>query len=123
MKIALACKSILLEKSLGIFLREYIVPYKRCDFVISDAALTIDKPLFSISSTDAALAVPFSKSALFRALEKFYDSLGETQTSEETPCKKEYNLRDYEQFEANLDTLIEGFKKDILKLVRDFDEA
>ena len=69
MKIALACQSVLLEKSLEIFLKSYITPYKQCDFVISDKEIEIDKPLFQIANDDSDLVMPFSKSALILKVE------------------------------------------------------
>lgn len=113
MKIALACESILLKKSLEIFLKSRIVPYKQCDFVISDKEVEIDKPLFYIASENSDLIMPFSKSALMLKLEKFYDSLSE----EKPQVSSEKNKPD--RLEEKITTLTDNFRDDLIQLIKE----
>ena len=75
MKIALVCQSLLLSRALKSFLGDMIVPYKQCDFVISDKKIELDKPIFYISSHEGNLVIPFSKSSLHIELDKFFQHL------------------------------------------------
>lgn len=77
MKIALECKDIVLEQALRLFLREYLVLKKDCDFLICDAKLDIAKPQFIIAKHSPFLSVPFSKEELLKALNEFHTALRE----------------------------------------------
>lgn len=114
MKIALACQSILLEKSLEIFLKNHITPYKQCDFVISDKEIEIDKPLFYISHDSGNLNIPFSKSALMLALDKFYENL----YTDEVKVEK----IDIKELEEKIELLTDNFRKDLIKTIKEYYE-
>ncbi len=75
MKITIDCDSVLLQKSLEIFLKEFKSTDKNCDFLISDKLFKVNKPLLFISnsSNQSYLKKPFSKSKLLTAIEKFYN--------------------------------------------------
>ena len=76
MKIAIDCDSMLLQKSLEIFLKEFkSIDNNNYDFLISDKLFKVNKPLLFISnsSNQAYLKKPFSKSKLLTAIEKFYN--------------------------------------------------
>ncbi len=113
MKIALACQSILLEKSLDIFLKSYIVPYKQCDFVIGDKKIEIDKPLFCIATENSDLCVPFSKSALMLKLEKFYGTLLVAKPVEIT------KQVDVKELEKKITKLTDSFRKNLVKVIKE----
>ena len=113
MKIALACQSILLEKSLDIFLKNHITPYKQCDFVISDRVIEIDKPLFYIATEDSDLIMPFSKSALMLKIEKFHTSLFEDEAKEKITEVRIENL------EEKITTLTDNFRDDLVNLIKE----
>lgn len=118
MKIALACQSVLLEKSLEIFLKKYITPYKQCDFVISDKKIEIDKPLFYIASEDSDLDIPFTSSALFLKIEKFYRTLHKTH--ETIPLKtKEIDMK---KLEEQIHVLTDNFRKNLISVLKEFYE-
>jgi len=110
-KISLACHSILLEKALVIFLKNFIVPYKHCDFVISDKKIKIDKPVFCISKDTSDLKIPFSKSALLISLEEFYENLKPKE------CKKKSN--DFLELERKISMLIENFKEELIQVIKE----
>jgi hypothetical protein len=118
MKIALACQSVLLEKSLEIFLKKYLTPYKQCDFVISDRKLEINKPLFVISNEDSDLEIPFTSSSLFLKIEKFYRTIHKAHESEEAPAKE----IDIEKLENKINKLTDEFRNSLIGVIKDFYE-
>lgn len=75
MKVAIECDSMLLQRSLEIFLRDFKANSNECDFLITDKLFKSEKPIFFISnsSNQAYLKKPFSKSKLLTAIEKFYN--------------------------------------------------
>ncbi len=114
MKIALACKSLLLTKSLEVFLKNSISSYKKSDFVISDRKLDIDKPLFVISQNDSNLRVPFSHSSLMIELDKFYNDLKSPKE------KNEMHKNDsMEILKDKIDLLTTKFKDDLLQTIQE----
>lgn len=116
MKIALACQSVLLEKSLEKFLKNYIYPYKQCDFVISDRKIEIDKPLFYLSTEESDLNIPFSKSSLLLSLEKFYDlNFTSSNTKEDTIQA----TKDFSNLEENISKLTDDFRSDLINLIKE----
>jgi len=120
MKIALACQSILLEKSLEIFLKNYLSSYKQCDFVISDKRVEIDKPLFFISTENSDLNVPFLKSSLILSLEKFHKEfiLKEVSVEIDKPLKK-INIKNLEEKISNL---TDTFRDDLIGVIKEYYE-
>ena len=117
MKIALACQSILLEKSLEIFLKSYIAPYKQCDFVISDREIEIDKPLFCIAAENSDLILPFSKSSLMLKVENFYDSLLEAEQNNNIVKS------DTKEIEEKITKLTDNFRDDLINLIKEHYET
>jgi len=116
MKIALACQSILLEKSLEIFLKNYLSPYKQCDFVISDKKVEIDKPLFLISSENSNLSVPFLQSSLIISLDKFYKKFV---LKEDVETKNTLKKIDIKNLEDKIENLTTTFKDDLIQIIRE----
>jgi len=115
MKIALVCQSLLLSKSLKSFLKENIVVYKQCDFVISDKKIELDKPIFYISHTQGAhLQIPFSKASLYLALEAFENSL-----HVEAPCSLKHDVQP-EFLEEKIAHLTEKFRQELIQTLRDY---
>jgi len=112
-KIALACQSVLLEKSLEIFLKSYIAPYKQCDFVISDKEIEIDKPLFYIATENSDLIMPFSKSSLMLKVESFYDTLFKKTTEEKI------EKIDIDMLEEKITKLTDSFRKDLISTIKE----
>ncbi|MDD6055648.1 MAG: hypothetical protein SOW25_06115 [Helicobacter sp.] len=76
MKIALICDSLLLDRSLELYLKEYLTSYKLCDFVVATQSVESKKPVFLIGNFEGAnLAIPFTKEILLRELESFYQKI------------------------------------------------
>lgn len=119
MKIALACQSILLEKSLEMFLKNCIYPYKQCDFVISDRYIEIDKPLFYISSENSDLDIPFSKSSLILSIEKFYNTINQENSETKVTSFKKVNIKDLEE---KIIDLTDNFRNDLVNVIKEYYE-
>ena len=119
MKIALACQSLLLEKSLKLFLKNFIYPYKQCDFVISDRHIEIDKPLFYIASENSDLNIPFSKSSLLLQIEKFHETLTKMNEEEQSLHVNKVDLKDLEQ---KITKLTDDFRDNLVHVIKDYYE-
>jgi len=116
MKIAVACKSILLQKSLELFLKNYISPYKYSDFIISDREISVDKPLFLISKNENAnLRLPFTKSQLILEIKSFYKKNFQSSDT------KQQN-RDLSLLEKRVELLCEKFQKELIKTIKEYYE-
>jgi len=116
LKIALACQSILLEKSLEVFLKNHIAPYKQCDFVISDRNIEINKPLFNIGIEKADLIMPFSRSTLMLKLENFYDNLYKNTSTD----KSQNNEIKNQELEKKITKLTDTFRDDLLNVIKEY---
>lgn len=115
MKIALVCQSLLLARALKSFLKENIVPYKQCDFVISDKKIELDKPIFFISThQDANLSMPFSKTSLLLSTETFYQQLFVPEVS----SYRDLPERDF--LEEKIASLTEKFRQELVQTLRDY---
>ena len=73
MKVAIECRSPLLQKSLENFLDGHLSSPHSCDLLLSDEDLPDRENVLRIGSDeDADIIKPFSKSQLFLKLEQFY---------------------------------------------------
>ena len=122
MKIAVECKSPLLQKSLELFLARYLSSSKKSDIVVRDVACLNDERCFYVSSDeDADLVKPFSKSQLILALENRYKALYKNNMPE-----TEYELSNepvnFDILEKRIDYLTTEYKKNILRAIRAFYE-
>lgn len=117
MKIALVCQSLLLSRALKSFLGEMIVPYKQCDFVISDKKIELDKPIFYISSNEGNLVIPFSKSSLLIELDKFFQHLILLQgnVDDMMPTTKSTHA-----LEEKITALTEKFRVELIQTIRGY---
>lgn len=76
MKIALICDSLLLDRSLEMYLKDYLTSYKLCDFVVATQMIESQKPVFLIGDFEGAhLKIPFTREILFQELETFQRKL------------------------------------------------
>ncbi|MBL0687684.1 MAG: hypothetical protein JJV95_05500 [Sulfurospirillum sp.] len=114
MKIALVCQSVLLEKSLKIFLKNYITSYKQCDFVICDRKIKIDKPCFYILPEDSHLVTPFSKSTLLLKVENFYNALSDKKS------EKNQKKISSKELEKKIIELTDNFKNNLITTIKDY---
>ncbi|NOR58989.1 MAG: hypothetical protein GQ474_10750 [Sulfurimonas sp.] len=121
MKIAVECKSPLLQKSLELFLSSHLSSLKQCDIVVRDFKALNDEKTFYISKdSDSDLVKPFSKSALILALENRYKSV--SPKAEEIENSFNSEVADFSILEKRIDLLTQEYKENILKAVRAFYE-
>lgn len=109
MKIALLCDSLLLKRSLEIYLQGHIVSQEYAELIICDRLRQMDKPTLLVSHTKKAdLRVPFTKAELFWALEEFYLKI----------LKSEILLSSKEQMKPFIEKLNKKHHNKIAKLAR-----
>jgi len=129
MRVAVACQSPLLQKSLELFLAKYLTASKKCDIIIQDEECLGDERCFYIGSDEKAdLKKPFSKSQLILALEKKYDALYSA-VQEDEVIKKEYfeeyfqeDSMDFKILEKRIEFLTQEYQANILRAVKAFYE-
>lgn len=127
MHIHILVKSPLLNKTLHSYLKDYIVSYDECDFVIADAILEdIDKPICLISfNEDCDIRRPIYRQSLFDDLDFFYKKLNKL---ESTPAKLPTNILDLKELATLKDSIDlinnkkndSNVKKEIENIVQDF---
>ena len=125
MRVAVACQSPLLQKSLELFLAKYLTASKKCDIIIQDEECLGDERCFYIGSDEKAdLKKPFSKSQLILALEKKYDELY-SKVKEDEAIQKEYfeeDSMDFSILEKRIEFLTQEYQTNILRAVKAFYE-
>ncbi len=122
MKVAVECKSPLLQKSLEMFLTTHLSSKKQCDIVVRDVKCLNDERCFYVSSDkDSDLVKPFSKSQLLHALENRYKSINKEITHEDNENQIEEPLS-FEILEKRIEFLTTEYQKNILKAVKVFYE-
>jgi len=122
MKVAVECKSPLLQKSLELFLSKYLSSIKQCDIVVRDEECLDDKRCFYISSDENSdLTKPFSKSQLILALEKRYE---ESKPKVETTLieTQENETLDFDILEKRIESLTQEYQSNIIRAVKAFYE-
>ena len=126
MKVAVECKSPLMQKSLEMFLQQHLSTLKQCDIVIRDIKCLNDERCFYISSdSDADLIKPFSKSQLILALENRYESMKKDRREIETikeEIHNEYAPLDFDILEKRIESLTKEYQANILQAVKAFYE-
>ncbi len=123
MKIAVECRSPLLQKSLELFLAKYLTSSRQCDIVIRDEECLNDERCFYVSSDEKAdLVKPFSKSQLILALENRYKTMVVKDLIESEDEPKEEELLNFDILEKRIDYLTKEYQQNILKAVRAFYE-
>ena len=128
MKVAVECKSPLLQKSLELFLSRYLCSLKQCDIVVRDVKCIDDKRCFYISSNSKSdLIKPFSKSQLILALENRYRTLLNSnikKSIEDEYLEEEYleEVLNFDILEKRIETLTLEYQQNILKAVKVFYE-
>lgn len=126
MKVAVECRSPLMQKSLELFLDNHLSSVKHCDIVIRDIKCLNDERCFYISSDkESDLIKPFSKSQLILALENRYKSMNKdlvyTKDIEEDISDANAPLG-FDILEKRIESLTAEYQKNILKAVRAFYE-
>jgi hypothetical protein len=126
MRIAVECKSPLLQRSLELFLSKYLSAAKKCDIIIRDEVCVGDERCFYIANDKQAdLMKPFSKSQLILALEKKYALLygkkEEAELLEERYLQEEESM-DFSILQKRIELLTQEYQENILRAVKAFYE-
>lgn len=120
MKIAIECRSVLLQKSLEMFLANHLSSSKQSELVIRDTKVGNDPRNFYISSdSDADLIKPFSRSQLILALE---NRLKKSSVQDSHAKESEHVPMNFEILEKRIELLTKEYQENILKAVRAFYE-
>jgi len=124
MKVAVECQSPLLQKSLELFLSNYLSSLKQCDIVVRDIECLNDERCFYISNkANADLIKPFSKSQLILALEKRYEELKQNEPQVEEKVELDDEPMDFDILEKRIEFLTKEYQENILRAVKAFYEA
>ncbi|BBG65700.1 JHP0747 family [Hydrogenimonas sp.] len=113
MKIALSCRSILLEKSLRKFLDTYLVPDHDAELLISDHPIRSRKPVLRIGTDkDADLGKPFSRSRLMMKIE---EKLQANRTKE---AIRHFAVEE-ESLEEQVERAVQRFTKELIEIFKE----
>jgi len=126
LKIAIECKSPLMQKSIEMFLKNYLSSSRQCDIIVRDEPCLNDERCFYISSDkEADLTKPFSKAQLILALENRYKTLVQDNVlmeEDQYDTKDDEEVMDIEILEKRIKFLTQEYQNNILKAVRTFYE-
>lgn len=116
------CDSILIKKSLEIFLEDYISPYEQCDVVISDRKLSTEKPLCFIGAgEDADIRKPFSRAQLVLGLEQFVKKHARSRiASYQPPLPETLQEISGNELKEQISHLTRSYVNDIVRLIESY---
>ncbi len=119
---AVECRSPLLQKSLEMFLSNYLSSIKQCDILVRDIKCVDDERCFYVSQDESSdLMKPFSKSQLVLALESRY-KIFDKKVKSQNACTTIDDTLDFTILEKRIDILTQEYKENILKAVKAFYE-
>lgn len=122
MRIAVECKSPLLQKSLELFLKKYLSSTKQCDILVRDEECLNDQRCFYIGTKAGAdLVKPFSKSQLILALENRYKTLDINEAIETDEYESEESMN-FEILQKRIEFLTKKYQEDIINSIKAFYE-
>ncbi len=116
MKIALACRSTLLEKSLRKFLKGYLAEGEDADLIVSDYPLQSSKPVLRIGAErDADLMKPFSRSRLMIKIEE------KIEANRTKDALKHFSIEE-ESLEERIENAALRFAKELTEIIKEYYE-
>jgi len=122
MKVWVECKSPLLQKSLELFLGNYLSTSKKCDIIVRDEECLNDERCFYIGTdAKADLIKPFSKSQLILALENRYKEHHGTEVDTFTQDNTG-DIMDFSILQKRIEFLTQEYQDNILRAVKAFYE-
>lgn len=113
MKIALQCRSLLLQDSLRYYLSNHLCDISDCDFIVSDQPIQAQKPVYQINVDTNTL--PFIPSELLEQLQKFSDTLNPSTAS--STRKNEENAGD-DELKSEIQSLLMEFTDKFLQIIK-----
>ncbi len=126
MKVAIACESPLLQRSLELFLEGYLSSLRNCDIVVRDHIVPDDGRLSLLigSSENVDLLKPFSKGDLFRRLHEKIDLAKDEILINECsiPHVENEEKVDLNILERHIEKLTQEYQANILKAIKAFYE-
>ena len=125
MKVAVACESPLLQRSLELFLEGRLSSQRHCDIVVRDHEVHNDEHLSLIIGTteNVDLQKPFSRAQLFHALGHKLDKLKEVPVLNTSTAVEEEEVEvSFDILERHIEKLTREYQANILKAVRAFYE-
>lgn len=119
MKISIMCESMLLQEALAYYLKDSLVEFSDCDFVISDSELNISKPLCIIgSSAKSDIKKPFSQISLFKDLQDFYHHKAKsTKITANTIPENFLNIKNPD-LKLQIDSILQEFSSKIYQTLK-----
>jgi hypothetical protein len=125
-KVAIACESPLLQRSLELFLEGRLSSQRHCDIVIRDREVRNDEQLSLLigTSDNSDLRKPFSKAQLFHALGQKLNVVRQENIPQVSPLVEEEEETDvsFDILERHIEKLTREYQSNILKAVRAFYE-
>lgn len=115
MKITVVCASELLQKSLEIYLKDYLAPIEECDFVISDYQSCDMKPVCLVGTANAHIKTPFTQESLLANCKVFYA----TYCAESLPILPPKDSRVFMQIDQLFTQTLEDFRQKLYAILRD----
>ena len=100
------CECLIMQKTLEIFLKDYLADEEEADFIVSDINKKSNKRVFYIGDDSPYLTLPFSKKDFLYALEEFDFIV------------KDSNLK--ENLEDKIALLCDEFKLKLIKTIREY---
>lgn len=114
MKIALQCRSLLLQDSLRYYLSSHICDVPDCDFIISDQPIQASKPVYQININTNTL--PFLPEELLDQLQKFSDSLTRKTLQEQKPSQDPND----DELKSEIQSLLMEFADRFLQIIKKY---
>lgn len=121
MKVFIDCGCLMLQKSLEMFLSEFIASYDECDMVISDEEKDTPKPLFLVGDENGDLKMPFNKDILVEKLLE-YDRIikfNANLSQNEEFQKLQTATNSQNSLEDRISDLIDNFKDELIKIIKE----
>lgn len=112
-KVCVMCDSLLVKKSVEMFLKDYVSDYKSCNLVISDREREVDKPVVLLGAEEGmGIPRPYTRSSLLLFMDKYQKQM------EGKKALGELLDEEREPLEAVLEKLAAKFAKEVAQAVR-----
>ena len=117
MKIAVECRSLLLQKAIENFLGKHLSSLKQGKIVVRDFQSDDERTFFISNGKNGDLKKPFSKSQLLLALENRYKEMQLEDTQQQKLPSEQPN---FEILQKRIEMLTDEYQKRILEAIKAF---